>query len=267
MVLLVARWLPGRQVVVVADSSYAAVDLLAAVRPRLTVVTRLRLDARLFEFAPPREAGKRGRPRTKGAPQPSLKRRLADPATPWRRVRDDGWYGGGERTLEIASGTALWHHPGKQVPILWILVRDGEGTLETQAFVCTDLQADPLNALRWFVRRWAVEVTFAEVRRQLGVQTQRQWSDPAIERTTPALLGLFSLVTLWAHEMADSGALVPRTAAWYPKRKPTFSDALAVVRRQLWNDLIIGTSPQSADAEKTPNSAVQSLIQAACFPA
>ena len=98
--------------------------------------------------------------------------------------------------------------------MLWILVRDAQGGFEPQAFLCTDLEADPLDALRWFVRRWAVEVTFAEVRRHLGVETQRQWSDPAIERTTPALRGLFSLVALWAHAMAASHALVPRVAAW-----------------------------------------------------
>jgi hypothetical protein len=151
--------------------------------------------------------------------------------------------------------------------VRWILVRDTEGEFEPQAFLCTDLQADPLDALRWFVRRWAVEVTFAEVRRHLGVETQRQWSDPAIERTTPALLGLFSLVVLWAHEIADSGALLPRAAAWYPKHKPTFSDALAAVRRRLWSDLIFGTSRQGAERGKIPDAIIHSLIQAACFPA
>ena len=127
--------------------------------------------------------------------------------------------------------------------------------------------ADPLDALRWFVRRWAVEVTFAEVRRHLGVETQRQWSDPAIERTTPALLGLFSLVALWAHETAAGHALVPRVAVWYPKHEPTFSDALATVRRQLWSDLIIETSPPLPEREKIPDDVLYRLIEAACFPA
>src|SRR3954451_15743135 len=111
-----------------------------------------------------------------------------------------GWYGGGERLVEIISGTAIWHHPGKHVPIRYVLVRDVAGAFNPQAFLCTDLQADPLDILRWFVRRWATEVTFAEVRRHLGVETQRQWSDKAIARTTPALLGLFSLVTLWTSD-------------------------------------------------------------------
>src|SRR5438034_7092694 len=89
--------------------------------------------------------------------------------------------------------------------------------------------AHPLGA-GVLLLRWQVEVTFAEVRRHLGVETQRQWSDLAIARTTPALLGLFSLVTLWA---GATRGVQPRSAAWYPKPRPTFSDALAAVRHHL----------------------------------
>ena len=106
--------------------------------------------------------------------------------------------------------------------------------LRPQASLCTNLKADPVDILRWFVRRWSLEVTFAEVRRHLGVETQCQWSDPAIARTTPALLGLFSLITLWAHKLYASQPTTSRAAAWYPKPLPTFSDALALVRRELW---------------------------------
>ena len=147
------------------------------------------------------DAGTIGRPRVIGKRQPTLAERLANRKTRWRRFRVTGWYGRGERLVEIVSGTAVWHHPGRLVPIRYVLVRDVAGELKPQAFLCTDLDADPLDILRWFVRRWSIEVTFAEVRRHLGVETQRQWSDPAIARTTPALLGLFSLITLWAHEL------------------------------------------------------------------
>src|SRR5213082_153884 len=165
LLLLVARWLPGRHVVAVADSSYAAIELLAAVRRRLTVVTRLRLDARLFDPPPPRRPGTRGRPRLSGARQPTLAERLADPGTRWRRVTVAGWYGRTERRIDVISGTALWYHPGKRVPVPWLLVRDAAGEFGPQGFLCTDPDADPLDVLRWFVRRWSVEVTFAEVRR------------------------------------------------------------------------------------------------------
>jgi len=146
-------------------------------------------------------------------------------------------------------------------------VRDVHGAVEPQGFLCTDLQTKPLAVLGWFVRRWAVEVTFAEVRRHLGVETQRQWSDPAIARTTPALLGLFSLVTLWATEITAQAAIMPRAAVWYAKAEPTFSDALAAVRFRLWNERTFSPSTQAGEIAKLPDTVLNRLIQAACFPA
>jgi hypothetical protein len=131
--------------------------------------------------------------------------------------------------------------------------------------VCTDPDADPLDVLRWFVRRWSVEVTFAEVRRHLGVESQRQWSDLAIARTTPALLGLFSLVTLWAG--ATRGGVRPRSAAWYPKPRPTFSDALAAVRYRLWASATFSTSRSRGEVAEIPRAILEQLVQAACYPA
>jgi hypothetical protein len=148
-----------------------------------------------------------------------------------------------------------------------VLVRDVQGEHDPQAFLCTDLEADALEVLRWFVRRWAVEVTFEEARRHLGVETQRQWSYKAVARTMPALLALFSLVTLWANDLVGQGRLGPRCAAWYPKRHLTFSDALGAVRRQLWEDGLFQTSGQSRDMVKIPAPLAQRLLDAACFPA
>ena len=138
-----------------------------------------------------------------------------------------------------ASGTALWHHPGMRVPIRWMLARDPSGEKELQAFLCTDLDADPADIVRWFVRRWRVETTFEEARRHLGMEAQRQWSDLATLRTTPALLGLFSLVTLslmtlWATQLHAGQRLLPECVRWYSKQAPTFSVGLALVRRELW---------------------------------
>jgi DDE superfamily endonuclease len=266
LLLLVGRWLPERRLIAVADSSYAAIELLAALCGRLTLITRLRLDARLFDPPPPRRPGTMGRPRVSGARQPTLAERLADPTTHWRRVTVAGWYGRTERPIELISGTALWYHPGKRVPIRWLLVRDVAGEFDPQGFLCTDQDADPLEILRWFVRRWSIEVTFAEVRRHLGVETQRQWSDLAIARTTPALLGLFSLVTLWAEGMLD-GDVLPRRTAWYPKPQPTFSDALAVVRYRLWTSATLSTSPDHDEVAKIPRDLLERLTQVACFPA
>ena len=124
------------------------------------------------------------------------------------------------------------------MPIRWLLVRDPTGELDPQAFLATDLNVHPRDILAWFVSRWQVEITFEEVRTHLGVETQRQWSDKAILRTTPVLLGLFSIITLWANDLAKSRKLKPRTAAWYPKTVLTFSDAIAAVRREIWHHQI-----------------------------
>jgi hypothetical protein len=131
----------------------------------------------------------------RGARLPTLAQRLTDPMTRWRRLKVEGWCGRSTRRIDIISGTAVWDVAGRRVPIRYVLVRDGQ-EFKPQAFLCTDLDADPCHILRWFVRRWSTEVTFTEVRRHLGIETQRQWSDRAIARTTPALLGLFSLVAL-----------------------------------------------------------------------
>jgi hypothetical protein len=265
--LQIARWLPDRRLIAVADTSYAAIELLSAVRERVCMVTRLRLDARLFAPPTPRKPGTIGRPRIVGERLPTMAECLADPNTPWRRLRVDRWYGGGERLVEIISGTAIWHHPGKHVAIRYVLVRDAAGAFRPQAFLCTDLDADPLDILRWFVRRWSTEVTFAEVRRHLGVETQRQWSDKAIARTTPALLALFSVVTLWADELFARATCAPRRASWYAKPDLTFSDALAAVRRRLWWPEGLATSRPGNDVVKVPRALLERLTDTLCYAA
>jgi hypothetical protein len=153
------------------------------------------------------------------------------------------------------------------VPIRWLLVRDPKGELEPQAFLATDLDARPGDILAWFVSRWQVEVTFEEVRAHLGVETQRQWSDKAILRTTPALLGLFSIVTLCAHQLAKSRKLKPRTAAWYPKAVLTFSDAIAAVRREIWAHQISFMSRPRRDSIEIPRHIWRRMENALAYAA
>jgi hypothetical protein len=188
MVLQIHRWLPDRKIVIVADSAFAAIDFLAAVRKHVAVITRLRLDAALFDFPEPKPKG-RGRPAVKGKRLPSLTQILQDPTTIWQRQTVSFWYGKTNRALEIANGTALWYHGGTPpIPIRWILVRDLKKPNEPQAFLCTDTQAETLDILGWFISRWQVEVTFEETRAHLGVETQRQWSDLAILSSTLSIL-------------------------------------------------------------------------------
>ena len=260
--LQIHRWLPDRHVVLVADSAFAAIEFLAAVRNHVCVVTRLRLDANLFDFPPQKRKG-RGRRPIKGKPLKKLSAIIKDRKVSWQRYRVSLWYGRTNRVVEIASGTAIWYRGGvPPVPIRWLLVRDPTGELEPQAFLATDLNARPGDILAWFVSRWQVEVTFAEVRAHLGVETQRQWSDKAILRTTPVLLGLFSIVTLWAHDLSKSRKLKPRTAAWYPKAVVTFSDAIAAVRREIWAHQISFMSRPSRDSVQIPRHIWQRMENA-----
>ncbi len=268
MILQLRRWLPDRTLVVVADSTYAVLELLACVagiRQPVTVITRLRLDAALYDPAPERKAGTKGRPRLKGARQPTLQMRLVDPNTIWQTVTV-AWYGGTKREVEVATGTALWYHTGMApVAIRWVLIRDPEGKFDPQALLCTDQNVEPAQIIAWFVLRWQVEVTFHEVRAHLGVETQRQWTDLAILRTTPALLGIFSLVTIFAHQLLGEQSFPVRQAAWYNKALPTFSDTLAFVRQHLWPVSFSCMSSSKPDLVEIPRTLFERIIDTLAF--
>jgi hypothetical protein len=275
MLLVLRRWYPEREIVAVADRAYASLKLLDRCRKLtnpITFVTRLRLDAALYEPAPPRRPGQIGRPRLKGERLPNLSEVAQDPATVWKPTTISNWYGSGERSVEVASETAVWYSTGLfAVPILWVLVRDRQGEFKTQALLCTDLDTDPRKIVGWYVMRWRLEVTFQEVRRHLGFETQRQWSELAIRRTTPALLGLFSLIALFAaHQpMRQAAGTFGRKAAWYHKRHPTFADALALVRKELWaqEERTFCGSPAQIDTVKVPRLFMARLTEAVCYAA
>lgn len=272
LLLLVRRWYPEREIVAVADGGYAALKLLDRCRSLsepITFITRLRLDAALYKPAPPRHCGQIGRPRLKGDRLPNLSVLAEDPTTDWAPITLNNWYGNSKRTIEIVSGTALWYSTGlPAVPLRWVLIRDPQEEFETQALLCTDLAAEPEQIISWFVRRWQMETTFQEVRQRLGFETQRQWSEKALRRTAPALLGLFSLVTLLAHRHMAEGAQIVRKAAWYDKAHPTFSDALALVRRQLWaREETFYRSSRESDTVKVPREFMERLTDAICYAA
>jgi hypothetical protein len=260
------RWLPDREIVLVGDSSFAALDLLASlVRQGLICVTRLRLDAALYEPAPPRQPSTRGRPRKKGARLPTLAQVLADPDAAWQTLRISGWYGTPERRLEICSQTAVWFHSGlPPVPVRWVLLRDPQGEFDPQALLCTDAARTPSQIISWFVQRWPVEVTFREARDHLGLETQRQWSDRAIARTTPCLLALFSLTALLGHQLNPRARRAAAAAAWYHKTQPTFADTLAAVRKEIWATQGFSMSRIRSNSRKLPIRLRQGIAYALC---
>jgi hypothetical protein len=269
LVLQAHRWMPGRPLVLVADSSFAALEFLASlVQQGVTCITRLRLDAALYTPAPPRQPRTIGRPRTKGERLPTLAKVLADQTTTWQRVVVPDWYGEGERVVEICSETAVWRHSGLPiVPIRWVLLRDPGRRFDPQALLCTDMAQEPLQIVRWFAQRWQLEVTFREVRDHLGVETQRQWSDKAIARTTPCLLGLFSIVTLLATRLSRHTNLQVSPTAWYRKQRPTFADTLAAVRQQLWREQGFLTSRHASKPAKLRPALRDGIVHALCYAA
>jgi hypothetical protein len=235
MLLQLHRWLPNRLIIIVADSSYAVLELLDAVRPKVCLITRLRLDAALYEPLGPKPKGKRGPEGKKGARLPTLQQMVLDPQIKWTSVTIPQWYNRGPQEMLITTATAVWYHTGKPpVPIRWVLVKAADGSGEVAALLSTNLELCPLQIINYFIRRWTMEVTFEEARAHLGVESQRQWSDLAIARTTPVLFGLFSLVTLWADSLQSQNLLHLKPTAWYKKERPTFSDAIASVRYRIW---------------------------------
>ena len=217
-------------------SSYAVLELLhfcQSLAQPVTVITRLRLDAALYEPAPPRRPGRNGHPRVKGKRLPKLRELPDSPDTCWAEA-PAAWYDGAARTVEFASQTALRRHSGKPpAPIRWALIRDPLGQFRPQALLSTGLAATRIRIVEWFVLRRQLEATFQEVCAHLGVETQRRWSDRAIARTTPVLMGLFSRITLASRLRQKQRPMIRRTAAWCAKPAPTFVDAIARVRQRL----------------------------------
>ncbi len=247
LVQKVRRWHPEREMVLVGDGAYSPVELIhlcQRLKKPVKLVTRLRLDAGLYDFAGEPPKGRRGPKPKKGAPQAKLEARLADPGTVWQRITL-AWYGGQEKTLEMVTGVCLWYTPGQDpVAIRWVLVRcPDDKDLEPAAYLCSAVSVCAAQILLWFVGRCNIEVPFEEVRAPLGFETQRQWSTRAIERSAPCLFGLFSLVVLMAKVLHPEALPVAQTS-WYPKEEATFSDALAAVRRHLWERMNYVVSPQ-----------------------
>ncbi len=265
-ILLIKRWLPDLDLVFVGDGGFAVIDLLNAVREEVTVVSKLRLDAALYRKAKARRKGQLGRGRKKGKRLPTLQAIIDNPQTKWKTLPLKNWYGEANRRIEIKSGKCVWYHVGKEaVPIRWVIIRDPLGKFETQAVFSTRTEASPKQIVEWFIKRWQLEVTFEEARRHLGIETQRQWSDKAINRTTPCLFGLFSLITMVAQELANGGKLQIRSAIWYHKELATFSDAIGCVRQYLWEWRSFQTSQNEVEMIKIPRPLLKCLTDTLCF--
>lgn len=260
MVKLVSRWL-RRSWILVGDGAYACMDLaMACIKQNVTLISRLRLDAQLFQF-PVLNEKKRGRKQIKGQ-RIYLKEILLDQTQCWQ-TGIVNWYGGEKKTIEYITFVCLWYHAGIiPVPLRIMLVKTPNGKSEAETFFSTDVDLEPTQIINYFVLRWNIEVTFEETRATLGVETQRQWSDKAIARTTPLLMGLYSIVTLVALKMNQIKTLTTmETASWYNKNgELTFSDILALVRRDIWFKNNFSKSENKPDLHKYADERINALI-------
>jgi hypothetical protein len=234
--ILLRRWIGNsKKITIVADSAFATYLLANTCNDlKIELVSRMRLDARTFEF-PEKIVGKKGRNKLVGKRMPTFKKMLEDPTLSWKTY-ELPWYSGIKKQMEIITGTCLWYGYGiRPVPIKWVLIRDPEGKNPSAVLFSTNVDSSVEEIVSKFVGRWQVEVTFEESRRHLGMETQRQWSDNAIDRITPCILASYSLINLIALELirVDQENVPIQATSWYKKKHVTFSDVLAYVRGKI----------------------------------
>ena len=228
---LFARWIGNiKNITIVADSAFATYLLAnTCIDKSVNLVSRMRLDARTFDFP---KANKRGRPRLVGKRLPTFEKIAKDSFQDWSKATVK-WYGSSLKSLPIISGICLWYGYGiRPVPIKWVIVKTGS---QTSVFFSTNLKHTPERIIEIFVERWQLEVTFEESRRHLGIETQRQWSDRAIDRTTPCLLASYSIINLMAYDLTNekNKSVTTQQASWYKKDHICFSDVISYLRLEI----------------------------------
>jgi hypothetical protein len=261
---LLLGWFPERSFVFVGDSGYGTHEVARFCRRharRLTLVSKLSPQANLYE-APPPYRGK-GRPRVKGAKQPKPQEVVAA-TTRLKRLRV-AWYGGGQRRVEVVSGTGHWYKSGRGlVAVRWVFVHDLEGTHRDEYFYTTAVDLQPAQIIAYYTERWNIETTFQEMRAHLGLETTRGWCAKTVLRAAPCLFGLYSVVALLYQALPQE----KRTGAvqWHGKASVTFSDALSAVRRWLWTEGVFAQAGAGAAVQKLPEP-LQEILLTALAPA
>lgn len=252
LMAVLIHWFPERKFVFLGDGGYASHDLAQFCyrhRRHATLVSRFHGDANLYAPAP-KQRNRIGRPRVKGrklpSPQQVVARRQLTPATV-------SWYGGGDRRVQLTSDTGQWYKTAAGlVPIRWVFVRDMQGTHRDEYFYTTDTSLSGEQIASWFTARWPIETTFQEVRAHMGFETPRQYVAKSVLRTAPCLLGLFSVVCLIFAEHTRLHRVRVRQTKWYIKAEPTFSDAIATVRRLFWQETVFAKASYHKGFEKLP---------------
>jgi hypothetical protein len=236
MLKLLLHWFPERAFVFAGDGGYGTHELArtAARRPaRLTLISRFYADANLYAPPPVRTAQQAvGRPRVKGAKQPSPQKVVGRSRK--RQRLNVAWYGGGRRDIEVVTGTGHWYKAGEGlVKVLWVFVHDLTGTHRDEYFFTTDVRLTAQQVIECFTGRWSIETTFQEMRAYLGLETTRGRKKDTVLRMAPCLFGLYTIVAVLFAQMPARYRRA-RLIDWVGKKDATFSDAITAVRRWLW---------------------------------
>ena len=267
LMAVLIHWFPQRKFIFLGDGGYASHELAHFChrhRRHATLVSRFHKDANLYA-PPPTVKAPTGRPRLKGPKLPAPQDVVA---TGRRKKATVHWYGGGDRRVELVSGAGHWYKGGQGlVPIRWVYTHDIQGTHRDDYFYTTDPDLAPPQIISWFTARWPIETTFQEVRTHLGFETTRQRVANSVLRTGPCLLGLYSVVTLIFVEHARHHSIRPRCTTWYVKAEPTFSDAIAAVRRLLWAETVFETPSQHEAFQKLPRQLKRIMLDRLSFAA
>lgn len=240
---------------VIGDGGYGSNDFSNGCHQLgVELVARLRIDSVLYDKPKPRVKGQRGRPAKKGKRQPAFKDRVTQSKEDDWTYGEVAWYAGKKKAVRWLTGLGLRYKPKTTLPqIRWVVVQDVT-TGHWECFFSTDITASPDYIIEGYVTRWALEVTYQEVREHLGLETSKNWCQNSVERTVPCLLGLFTLVTLCFEKICQTSTPQPRQSAWYHKADLTFSDAMLAVRKMLWTRLIFHDSPKSGGIMKIDKS-------------
>lgn len=240
MLLQALRWIKNTPIILVGDGGFACGELAwACLKFKISLITRLKMNAAIYNFPAEDHPGKRGRKKTKGSKLYSFREMIGLSGLDWKEAIFDG-YAQKKKRLRFISNVSLWGADGfSPVPIRWVLMIDPEGELDPLPLMSTDFNMSPERIIALYIQRWNLEVTFGEVREHLGVETQRQWSDKAIARTTPILMGLYTIVCLICNRLQEECPIEVAQTSWYEKEGATFSDLLRTVRKVLWRDNLI----------------------------
>jgi hypothetical protein len=257
------RWFPRRNFTFVGDGGYGTHTLarFAARQPRLTLVSKFYKDANLYDLPPRRRPGANGRPPVKGRKRPSPQDVVA--RTKRRQHLRVAWYGGGTRRVAVVTGTAHWYKGGDGlVAVRWVFVEDRTGTHRDEYLFTTAVSLTPKQIVEAYTGRWAIEVMFAEVREHLGLESTRGWCARTILRAEPCLFGLYTLVALWFADLPTPASGTPNLA-WVARVKTasTFSDAIAMVRQQIWRHWVLQYPRHAAALKKLAPRERTSLIE------